>query len=279
MGVFRKILTRDGTYTLRNELFGEEYHSISAGALVESFEKFVKPSGISKIAKTRGEVKILEVGFGLGYNCLATLVEVLSSNPTARVEYLSFDLTVEQLRYTPDVPRYSELYGRLKGEILSKGFFRFKNFTCRVLIGDARRRVFDVSEIFQADAVFHDPFSPKKNPELWTLDFLAVLLKRMKREGFWLTYSAALPVRRALYELGLKIFDVKPVGRRSPGTAATFSGAPSDERVYPVPEKDFRRILRSPRAVPFRDPSLLASREEILKRWESEVSQRVKEVL
>jgi chorismate dehydratase len=277
--MFKRVLTRDGTYTLRNELFGEEYHSISAGALVESFEKFVKPSGVSKIAKTRGEVRILEVGFGLGYNCLATLVEVLSSNPTARVEYLSFDLTVEQLRYTPDVPKYSELYGRLKGEILSKGFFRFENFTCRVLLGDARRGVFDVPESFKADAVFHDPFSPKKNPELWTLDFLGVLLKRMKEKGFWLTYSAALPVRRALYELGLKIFDVNPVGRRSPGTAATFSGEPPDERVYPISEKDFRRILKSPRAVPFRDPTLAGTKGEILKRWEEEVSQREEEVL
>ncbi len=271
---FEILQTQDGSPTLKHRLFEEAYHSISAGALRESREKFFLPSGLGEIAKTQNKVRILEVGFGLGYNCAVTLTELSRLHPGVEVEYVALELELApierlDLAGTP----YGEIYEVLKREIPRSGFFNLKNLSCRVIFGDARKTAAQLPENY-FDAVYHDAFSPRKNSELWSLDFLEVLFKRLKEDRFWVSYSSALPVRRALHELGLKIFNTRPVGRRQPGTAATRGGEPFNEWVYPLSEREFEKILKSPHAVPFRDPTLSENREIIFRRWEEEVGRR-----
>ncbi|MDQ7082078.1 MAG: hypothetical protein Q9N34_03150 [Aquificota bacterium] len=58
--------TADGSLTLVSPEYCEPYHSITAGAVTECLEKFIKPSRILEKAKLKEEVRILDVGFGLG---------------------------------------------------------------------------------------------------------------------------------------------------------------------------------------------------------------------
>jgi chorismate dehydratase len=273
---FEILQTEDGTPTLKHKLFDEAYHSTSAGAVRESLEKFFLPSGLSVIAKTQNELRILEVGFGLGYNCVVTLYELLKAFPHLRVEYTALELEpapIEQLNLKGTV--YGDLYEILKREIPRSGFFEFKNARCSVIFGDARKTVRGLPKN-HFDAVYHDAFSPKKNAELWSLEFLEEVLGRLKRGRFWITYSAALPVRRALFELGAEIFNTKPVGRKRPGTAAGFEVKPFTDWVYPLSEKELEKLKSSPYAVPFRDFSLSEKREVIYLRWKEEVEKRLK---
>jgi len=270
---FEILQTKDGSFTLKHPTFDEAYHSVSAGAVTESAEKFLKPSGVLEIVEQTGKVRILEVGFGLGINCAVTLFEITRRFPSSEVEYISLDAELNQLKVPVAPPgELGVFYRTLRDEILNRGVFQRGKVVCRLITGDARKTVKNLEGSF--DAVYHDPFSPRKNCELWTLEFLNEIFKRLNPSGFWVTYSAALPVRRALYELGLKIFNTRPVGRRSPGTAATFGGEPLSDYLYPLLEKDLRRIKNSPRAVPFRDPTLSAPREEICRRYEEEVQLR-----
>ena len=60
------VQTRDGSFTCFSEEFKELYHARN-GALEEAFEKYIKP------CKIKDNYKILDIGFGLGYNSAAAL--------------------------------------------------------------------------------------------------------------------------------------------------------------------------------------------------------------
>ena len=272
---FKKVETADGTFTLWHPLFEESYHSVSAGALEESIKKFLIPSQLPLLAKEKDEINLLEVGFGLGYNLVATYVTLLKVNPNLKIHYVGFERELSPLLKELKLPEpYGGIYERIKENLLKgKDEFEIDQLRVKILYGDARKRVKEL-EGEKFDAVYHDAFSPRKNTELWTLEFLREIKNLLTEEGFWVSYSTALPVRRALFELGFKIYNTLPVGRRSPGTAATLKGIPRDERTYPLTPKEREKLFKSPKAVPFRDPCLCLPREEIWNNYQKEVLER-----
>ena len=55
------------------------------------------------------------------------------------------------------------------------------------------------------DIVFLDAFSPQKDPTLWTIDFLSLILKHLDDNSVILSYSKSTPFRSALLELGFNV--------------------------------------------------------------------------
>jgi len=134
-----------------------------------------------------------------------------------------------------------------------------------LLIGDARAKIGLVQSSFQADAIFLDPFSPPKCPQLWTVEFLERVAKCLSSSGRLATYSCAAAVRTALITIGLKIGSTPPVGRRSPGTVASWSGTD-----LPMLSQQEQEHLLTRAAIPYRDPQLSDSAEVILHRRQQE---------
>ncbi len=269
------VRTADGSFTIWSTEFGESYHSISAGALEESLKKFLIPSHL--LFKAKKKVKILEVGFGLGYNFTVSAIHLLKTFPNIEIHYLAFEKEINPLIGKITLPDpYREFYEELKRQLLKgQTVIKISSVRLEILLGDARKRVKALDENF--DAIYHDAFSPRKNPELWTLEFFAELKRLLENDGWLTTYSIALPVRRALKELGFKIFNTEPVGRRSPGTAATISAKPLEgSRLYPLSPKEEKKLEISPKAVPFRDPCLCLSRKEIMNKYLWEVEEKKK---
>ena len=71
------------------------------------------------------------------------------------------------------------------------------------------------------DLVFHDAFSPRKVPHLWSHS----LFKEYRRflepgKGQLLTYSRARDVRETLEDLGFHLEQTAPLGRKRGGTLA-----------------------------------------------------------
>ena len=92
----------------------------------------------------------------------------------------------------------------------------------RVLFLDVREAVLPSC---WATAVYLDPFSPKANPEAWSLPVLLKLRKSLKRGGRLATYSALGAFRRALREAGFAVHRVPGVGKRE-WTVGIARGAP-----------------------------------------------------
>ncbi|HIP86119.1 MAG TPA: hypothetical protein EYH18_00575, partial [Aquifex sp.] len=94
MEKFKKVITADGSFTFYHPLFGESYHSISAGAIGESLKKFLLPSNLLWKAKRQKEIYLLEVGFGLGYNLTVTAVKLKEVRPNLKIHYFGLEYQI-----------------------------------------------------------------------------------------------------------------------------------------------------------------------------------------
>ena len=201
-----KVTTGDNSVTLRNPEYDECYHSKS-GAIEEAFEKFAKP------CKLKDGMKILDVCFGIGYNTLAAI-------STANVEVVGLENDEGVLREIENIEvdnKLKENYGKIK-QAAKKLEYEDEKTKITIILGDARKTIKSINEKF--DAVFLDPFSPPKCPELWTYEFFAEIAKRMKKGSVLTTYSCARIARESLRKAGFSVEDGPVIGRRSPSTLA-----------------------------------------------------------
>jgi tRNA U34 5-methylaminomethyl-2-thiouridine-forming methyltransferase MnmC len=218
----RKVLTGDGSMTLFSERYGETYHSVS-GAFEESLKKFAEPARVAE-KSVSGTIKILDICFGLGYNSLVAIHLTRTTNPDCRIEItaLEQDIGIIALMHEMPIPEEFKneytLLRRLANQALNNKKSEEAGVALRLLIGDALKTITIVEEYF--DVVFLDPFSPKKNPELWTTDFLLELHKRMNKDAVLTTYSCASVVRNNLQSAGFAAKNGPCVGRKSPSTVA-----------------------------------------------------------
>jgi chorismate dehydratase len=259
----RPLETEDGSITLFSEEFKEPYHSTTAGALTEALEKFCKPAKVREKAG-RGKVSLLDSCFGLGYNAFTFIDEALSENPRATVEVVGyeFDLSVLENALNLNWGKLERWKGvlreLLKNRTCQLGFLTLNyfrpNLKIKVFIGEGRQVLKKISPLYEnfADAIFHDPFSPKVNPELWSCEFFTLLRRVIKEDGILATYSAATPVRKALHMAGFGVREGVAIGRKSKSTVA--SPAFKTERAL---------LKKFELAAPFRDLSLAEPRELI----------------
>ncbi|MBV9389299.1 MAG: hypothetical protein JOZ78_22995 [Chroococcidiopsidaceae cyanobacterium CP_BM_ER_R8_30] len=259
-------LTDDGSFTFFSADYGELFHS-SRGAREEALLKFVQPALLAQVAK-KPSLRILDICYGLGYNTAAALTTIWAINPNCWVEVVGLELN-------PAVPQAAITHQFLSwaGEstpIFSKLAMEHQAWTDRLkatlLIGDARVTIGLVQQSgFLADAVFLDPFSPPHCPQLWTMEFLERVSLCLCWDGRIATYSSAAAVRTALLATGLQIGSTPPVGRRSPGTVASWV-------TYDLPalSQQEQEHLHTRAAIPYRDPYLCDSATVILQRRQEE---------
>lgn len=263
--------TGDGSYTFYSPEFRETFHSRS-GAKEEALGKFVYPCRLGELASQVKEITLLDVCYGLGYNSAAALAVIRELNPHCfvRLWALERDRQVPQAAleqgllgdYPPAVARDLTL-------LVEGGKVATPYLDAQILWGCARQslpRI--VASGFRADAVFLDPFSPPKCPQLWTVEFIALLAQCLKPRGLLATYSCAAAVRTALKLSGLTVGPGPQVGRRSPGTLASF-----DPALVPPLSQAEREHLHTQAAVPYRDPSLTDDSETIHRRRQGEQAQ------
>jgi len=211
----RKITTDDGSVTFYNEKYQDVYHTKS-GAIEESFEKFVKPCKIEELA-SKGRVSILDVCFGLGYNTGAAIDVILKKNPDCKITVYALENDPEIISLIKDLNPPLKNYCIIE-DLAKDKEFKTNNIHLKLLMGDARETIKTITQKF--DAVFLDPFSPAKQPDLWQTEFFADIKKLMNKGGILTTYSYARMVKDNLKDAGFIVSDGPIIGRRSPSTIA-----------------------------------------------------------
>ncbi|WP_199246457.1 tRNA (5-methylaminomethyl-2-thiouridine)(34)-methyltransferase MnmD [[Phormidium] sp. ETS-05] len=260
---FRLELTGDGSFTFFSSEFGEAFHS-HHGARQEAELKFVAPTQL-RVTAHKPIVRLLDVCYGLGYNTAAAIAAIWEVNPDCKVEWIGLELDTEVAKqaiahgllgqWPPPLPE-------LLREIAENQVLQTKNITARLLVGDARQTIEQVvASGFQADAIFLDPFSPPKCPQLWTVEFLGLVAQCLSPTGKLATYSCSAAVRVALMAAGLRVGSTPPVGRRSPGTVASFT----EDGLPPLSPQELEH-LQTRAAIPYRDPNLWDEPEAIVHR-------------
>lgn len=259
--------TADGSFTFFSSEFGEAFHS-HHGARQEALQKFVEPTWLRQKAQ-QPKLRLLDVCYGLGYNTAAALATIWAVNPDCYVEVVG-------LEFNPAVPAaaiahhlldiWSQPIPQILTHLATAYQFQTDRLAAILLIGDARVTIGQVKDWgFQADAIFLDPFSPPKCPQLWTVEFVEQISKCLYLDGRLATYSCAAAVRTALIAAGLQIGSTLPVGRRSPGTVASWSITD-----LPALSQQEQEYLLTRAAIPYRDPQLVDPATVILQRRQNE---------
>ena len=252
--------TGDSTRTLFCPEYEQNMHSDS-GAYNEALCMHLRPSGL--LDRNQDSLRVLDIGFGLGYNILALLVESNRRHPKRMIEVVSLE---KDRSYAPYMKRIVFNDGRddYYADILrayEKGRLSVRNFSMEFLFGDARTSVSRLEDDGFI-GMFHDPFSPAKNPELWSVDLFRLLLRKMSPGGRLTTYSSAMHIRAALLCAGFSVGRGPSYGRKKEGTVAV-NGLMCDG-VFS--EEYAASLQRAVKATPYRDPELQESREVIVQR-------------
>ncbi|WP_234553791.1 tRNA (5-methylaminomethyl-2-thiouridine)(34)-methyltransferase MnmD [Thermus caliditerrae] len=203
----RLLLTQDGTPTLFHPGYGEAYHP-RQGALLQARRLYLEKT----LTHLHPAPRVLEVGLGLLVNFRVTLESALRRG--VRLRYLA----VEREPLSPELLAQVSLplaQGAAVWAEILRGWPR-ERFAgpwgeLRVVFGDVREAPLPRG---WATAVYLDPFSPRVNPEPWSLPVLKRLRGALRPGGRLATYSAQGAFRLALKEAGFALHRVPGVGKR-----------------------------------------------------------------
>ncbi|NWG88091.1 MAG: bifunctional tRNA (5-methylaminomethyl-2-thiouridine)(34)-methyltransferase MnmD/FAD-dependent 5-carboxymethylaminomethyl-2-thiouridine(34) oxidoreductase MnmC [Hydrogenophilaceae bacterium] len=190
--------------------FDDIYHSTDGG-LGQARHVFLAGNALPQRWQRQARFTILETGFGLGLNFLATWA-AWREDPQrpARLDYLSVekhpfsaaDLAALHQRWPEFAPLSQALLAQWP--TLVPGFHRLYlegGAVCLTLLfGDAQVQLRKLDA--QADAIYLDGFAPDKNPDLWCAPVFKALARLSKPGATLATYTVAAAVRTGLNSAG-----------------------------------------------------------------------------
>lgn len=192
---------------------GDVYHP-RAGALQQALHVFLAGNALPWRWEGRDHFVVLETGFGLGNNFLATW-QAWRDDPArcTRLHFISIEahpLTRADLAALPRDPALAPLATLLTASWppLMPGLHRLAFDTGRVelLLAFGEVAAWASELVAQVDAVYLDGFAPARNPQMWSPRVMQAIARRCRPGATAATWSAARPVRDALQAAG---FDVR----------------------------------------------------------------------
>ncbi len=266
------VQTDDGSITFHSKQFDEHYHTL-AGARTEAEKKYILPGRLQQRLQ-QGDVALLDICFGLGYNSLAACETAIGAPHRLAITALEMDKTVVE-KAAVALENVSLLldWPQILRKLLATDRWQQENLSITICWGDARYQVQQLEKTF--DLLWLDAFSSTRNSELWTVDFFIRLHALCAQDAALLTYSAAVPVRAGLIEAGFAIGETEPFGRPQGGTMAVL---PTNRGQLPAPiSKRDQQRLKTTRGTPYRDPDSTRTNKEILRAREAEIVLRKRE--
>lgn len=200
--------TADGSHSLYSNRFQQYYHNPN-GAVSESLHVFFEHSGLIERLRNHKPVSIFETGFGTGLNLVLLLDLIEKEKSRSEVSFES----VEAWPITEKEAVQLNFAGFLENESIMDyllGIFRqletgqqaiFTRGKAKTVVHNCR---FDeVQHLCTSYTnIFHDPFSPEVNPELWTPEVFQTLRAHSMDDAILCTYCAAVSARAAMAKAG-----------------------------------------------------------------------------
>ena len=237
----KKINTNNGE-SLFLEEYGETVNPMM-GAIDFAYKNYIEP------VELKEGMKILDIGFGLGYNSACAVSKV----NRLRIVGLEKDRKIINKIQTIKVPEDFEDSYFIIREAAGNLSFRDGSYDINILTGDARKTILTLNEKF--DIVFLDGFSTLKSPEIYTLDFLNEVKKRINESGTLITFNSSPIIRAALLQSGFKIKSFE-TGKNTKGTLASLN------KDYDLDGEELR-FVKAFGAI-LRDENLKNKREDIV---------------
>ena len=204
------ITTTDGSSTVIDSIHKEHFHS-TFGAITESLYIYIN-HGLKVVAKPN--VRILEVGFGTGLNCLLT---ILNKNNDQIILYHTIEkyplpgYITNELNYHSLLNTSQQLYQSLH----SFNWNVEKEFLENFILKKYKVDLLDFIPGFKYDLIYFDAFSHSVQPELWSSDIFNKMFSCLNPGGLLITYSVKGEVKKALRIAGFEVKRIAgPPGKR-----------------------------------------------------------------
>ncbi|HEX7467448.1 MAG TPA: MnmC family methyltransferase [Methanobacterium sp.] len=305
------IKTVDGSYTLRSEEIkgkSETMHTFH-GAMEESRQKFVEPSQIMEKLKENGEIRILDLCSGLGYN-VAAVLELLKENAGLRNDELGnneienkkiksnitidmVEISLEALAAALLTPSPTDAHEMVKtaveDKLYSEGYVNFKfqkkkipeNVDININYHEVRDFIKKISKFSDNEIDSCGIYDSKK---IYDIVFLDPFSPQMAPELYTVDFFKAL--RKVVKEDGLLLTYTSAAPVRWALIEASFYigegpsfgrkkggtvASPTSLKILKeLSPEDERMIALSDAGLPFRDPQLNDSSSVITRRREDE---------
>jgi len=206
-------LARSGDGTAFSEEFQDVYHS-AHGGLAQSRHVFIAGNGLPERWRGRDAFVILETGFGLGLNFLATWHE-WRADPARprRLHFVSVesrpldakDLAAALAPFAELAPLARALTGAWPPPLA--GFHRMHfdggDVILTLLLGEAHAVLPQL--VASVDAFFLDGFAPARNPGIWSPEVVRELARVAAPGATLATWTVAGGVRTALADAGFAV--------------------------------------------------------------------------
>lgn len=226
LGRYEVIVTQDQSLTLKSEFFDEACHSTD-GAVAETLHNYIHPCQIIEKSVTQPQLVILEIGLGLGTG-YKTTIQSLPEHSNAKIRYLAVEIDEGLIQIAAQMNPHERMQYPELSHLQAPDYLSQKDgHHVQVLVGDAREQLKiwrDQNPSTKVDAIYQDPFSPKKNPDLWTIEWFELLFSISHHNTLMSTYSASQSARKAMMLAGFKLQSFKGFASKRQATLARTHG-------------------------------------------------------
>jgi len=258
LGNYKIITTEDGSQTVYSGFYDENCHSTS-GAWEETLYNYVEGTQLLDKLTKQDSVTVFEVGFGVGLGIYATLVAISNryseqaQSYNRKIKFISTEIDRDFALWALQDSEFAKKYNISKQDIRATQdqlCVNVQGVELVILIGDARHTIKTLNESILFDCIFQDPFSPRKNPSLWTEQWFRNLRSYSHRDTILSTYSAATRIRKTMAVAGFNIINRLGFGRKRSCTLAVCRDLSDDQ------EQSFHQSLLNSKAQTLCDHSL-----------------------
>ncbi len=139
-------------------------------------------------------------------------------------------------------------------------------FKINFYINDARKTILTLTDEY--DLIFLDAFTFTKAPQLWTVEFIAELYKRIAPQGLLMTYSTSALVRNTL--LKNKFYVGNIYHEKTNKIIGTIASKDKTKIKHPLSDYDLG-LCNTKAGIPYHDPDLSFDKNDIIERREYEL--------
>ncbi|MBX7099590.1 MAG: tRNA guanosine(34) transglycosylase Tgt [Myxococcaceae bacterium] len=227
---FELVTLKGGARAVRHLGNGEIMHP-GVGPWEEANGLYVGQTGLTEKLQVEhaAPLRVLDLGLGAAANAVAALTAARALGAARRrpLELVSIEHDLGALKLAlQDAEGFPFLtpWRPAIEALLRDGHWKDGDLSWSLLLGDAHQKLGEVAA--PVHVVFHDPFSPEQNPELWTPAWFRRVHALAGPDGMTLsTYSTSTPVRVSMLLGGFHVGAGVPSGARAETTAAATSSA------------------------------------------------------
>ncbi|MEK6556336.1 MAG: MnmC family methyltransferase, partial [Bdellovibrionota bacterium] len=234
--LFEIVTTTAGAVSIRNNVVNETMHN-PVGPWKEANELYIAQSRLAERLQ-KASVTLFDVGLGAAANSLAALhCQGQQTGLSTELTLISFERDLDLLKFALENAHHFEHFSGYETAIetlLEKGEWINPQLRTKWILrhGDFTKLI--QKETYTADLIYFDPYSPKVNNEMWSLECLKNLRRACHRSKpksdshvgaepatELYTYSQATPVRYRLLQAGFYVGVGSPTGLKADTTIAS----------------------------------------------------------